>query len=126
MSSRVWKNSDIGFGGAGGTVLPVAVSFVSEALQPVGASFDTAAMARGEPGLPQKFRWRQRELEVGEVLETWRDYGDCTHGSGERYLRKHGWRVRTRDGLVLRVTFQRSLGRSKPPASRWWLQTIEE
>jgi hypothetical protein len=103
----------------------MALSFVSEALLPVGATFDTVAMARGEPGLPQKFRWKDRELIVAEVLETWRDYGNCTHGSGERYLRKHGFRVRTAEGLVLRLTFQRSLGRSRP-STRWWLQGIEE
>lgn len=89
-------------------------------------SFDTAAMARGEPGLPRKFRWRKRELEVAGVLETWRDYGDCTHGSGERYLRKHGYRVRTTDGLILKIFFQRSFGRSKTSAVRWWLQSVEE
>lgn len=104
----------------------MAISFVSEALKPVGVTFDTSAMARGEPGLPRKFRWRKRELEVAEVLETWRDYGDCTHGSGERYLRKHGFRVRTADGLVLKIFFQRSFGRSKSPAARWWLLSVEE
>lgn len=103
----------------------MAISFVSEVLSPLGAGFDTAAMARGEPGLPEKFRWRDRELVVAEVLETWRDYGNCTHGSGERYLRKHGFRVRTEDGLVLRLTFQRSFGRARVGA-RWWLQSIEE
>lgn len=105
---------------------PVAISFVSEALQPIGDSFDTAAMARGEPGLPRKFRWRNRELAVAEVLGTWRDYGDCTHGSGERYLRKHGYRIRTTDGLVLKISFQRSFGRSKTRTARWWLQSVEE
>ncbi len=98
--------------------------FISEPLTPE-ASFDPLAMARGEPGLPAKFRWRERELAVAEVLETWRDYGDCTHGSGERYLRKHGFRIRTADGLVLRIYFQRTFGRSRP-ASRWWLHSIEE
>ena len=83
-------------------------------------------MARGEPGLPRKFRWRKRELEVAEVLETWRDYGDCTHGSGERYLRKHGFRLRTVDGMVLKIFFQRSFGHSKNAAARWWLQSVEE
>lgn len=103
----------------------MAISFVSEVLSPVGTSFDTAAMARGEPGLPRKFRWRDRELAVAEVLETWRDYGDCTHGSGERYLRKHGFRVRTEEGLVLKLYFQRTFGKSRP-TPRWWLQSVEE
>lgn len=83
-------------------------------------------MARGEPGLPRRFRWRKRELEVAEILETWREFGDCTHGSGERYLRKHGYRVRTADGLVLKVFFLRSSGRGKAGAARWWLQSVEK
>ena len=83
------------------------------------------AMSRGEPGLPAAFRWRGRGLTVAEVLESSREYGDCKHGSGERYLRKHCYRIRTTDGLVLRIYFQRSFGRSRPTA-RWWLHSIEE
>jgi hypothetical protein len=103
----------------------MSVFFVSEALVPGEAAFDTRAMARGEPGLPRKFRWRDRELTVTEVLESWREYGDCRHGSGERYLRRHGFRVRTVDGLVLHLAFQRSFGRSRA-AAHWWLRRIEQ
>lgn len=98
-------------------------SFVSEPLTP-DASFDPLAMARGEPGLPAKFRWRERDLVVAEVLETSLAYGDCKHGSGERYLRKHCFRIRTPDGLVLRIYFQRTFGRARRSA-RWWLQSME-
>ncbi len=98
-------------------------TFISEPLTPE-ASFDPLAMSRGEPGLPAKFRWRERNLIVAEVLETSRAYGDCQHGSGERYLRKHCFRLRTTDGLVLRVYFQRTSGKARASA-RWWLQSIE-
>jgi phosphoribosylglycinamide formyltransferase-1 len=98
--------------------------FISEPITP-DASFDAGAMARGEPGLPEKFRWRQRDLVVAEVLESGRAYGDCKHGSGERYLRKHSFRVRTVDGLVLQIYFQRTLGKARASA-RWWLQSMEE
>jgi hypothetical protein len=101
------------------------MQFVSEPLTPMGG-FDTAAMAQGEPGLPAKFRWRKRTLEIAEVLEQWKEHGDCKHGSGERYLRKHCYRLRTMDGLVLKVYFQRSFGRSRATAARWWLQSVEE
>jgi hypothetical protein len=101
-------------------------SFISEPILPVEASFDTGGMARGEPGLPQKFRWRKKEFMVAEVLEQWKEHGDCRHGSGERYVRKHGYRVRTTEGVVFRIYFQRSVGRGKLPAkSRWWIQSIE-
>ena len=102
----------------------MAASFISEPLAPE-ASFDPLAMARGEPGLPAKFRWRWRDLVVAEVLETSRAYGDCKHGSGERYLRRHCFRIRTADGLVLRIYFQRTFGRARS-AARWWLHSIEE
>jgi phosphoribosylglycinamide formyltransferase-1 len=101
-------------------------SFISEPILPVEASFDTGGMARGEPGLPQKFRWRNQEFIVSEVLERWKEHGDCRHGSGERYVRKHGYRVRTAEGVVFRLYFQRSAGRGKLPIkSRWWIHSVE-
>jgi len=104
----------------------MTTSFVSEPIVPVEASFDTAGMARGEPGLPRKFRWRKKEFVVAEVLERWKEQGDCRHGSGERYVRKHGYRVRTADGTVMKLYFQRSVGRGKLPIkSRWWIHSIE-
>jgi len=101
-------------------------SFISEPILPVEASFDAAGMARGEPGLPRKFRWRKKEFIVEEVLEQWKEHGDCRHGSGERYVRKHGYRVRTTDGATMKLYFQRSVGRGKlPTKSRWWIHSIE-
>jgi len=102
-------------------------TFVSEPITPIDASFDPSAMARGEPGLPQKFRWRKKEWIVAEKLESGRQYGDCAHGSGERYVRKHIYRIRTVDGWILKLYFQRSFGRDKSrPISRWWVYSIEE
>jgi hypothetical protein len=102
-------------------------SFISEPIVPVEAGFDTGGMARGEPGLPQKFRWRKKEFIVAEVLERWKEHGDCRHGGGERYVRKHGYRVRTTDDTVFRIYFQRSQGRGKLSGkSRWWIHTIED
>ncbi len=62
--------------------------FVSEGLQPVGEGVDLAAMARGEPGLPEAFHWRGGRLEVAQVLESWKETGSCKSGK-ERYLRRH-------------------------------------
>jgi len=101
-------------------------SFVSEPIVPVSGTFDTAAMSRGEPGLPGRFHWRRREFVVVQELERWREHGDCRNGSDERYVRKHGFRVRTSDGSILRVYFQRTVGRGKTsPRARWWLHSIE-
>jgi phosphoribosylglycinamide formyltransferase-1 len=105
----------------------MAGTFVSETLTPLGQSFDPALMAQGEPGLPQRFRWRKREWHVAGIVERWKEHGDCAHGSGERYVRKHVYRVRTTDGWLLRLCFQRSFGRGRfRTGARWWVQRIEE
>lgn len=102
-------------------------AFVSEPLKPLAGSFDPGMMGQGAPGLPERFRWKKRELVIAEVLEGWKEHGDCKHGSGERYLRKHCFRLRTEDGAVIRIYFQRSFGRaSGKTTSRWWLHSIEE
>jgi phosphoribosylglycinamide formyltransferase-1 len=104
----------------------MSATFVSELIEPLDASFDTARMAQGEPGVPHKFRWRGRVHALDAVLEAQKNYGDCSHGSGERYVRKHLYRVLTSEGLVLRLCFQRTLGRGKfRTTSRWWVQSIE-
>ncbi len=101
-------------------------SFISEPIVPLEASFDPAGMARGEPGLPNKFRWRKREFTVARVLEQGKEHGDCSHGSGERYVRRHTYRVETTEGSILRLYFQRNSGRGNSKlGARWWLQSIE-
>jgi phosphoribosylglycinamide formyltransferase-1 len=99
--------------------------FVSEPLAPVGGAFDTSAMAAGEPGLPARFRWRDVEYEVARVLETWKTTGDCHHGSGEQYVRKHWFRIEAADGTMMEVYFDRN-PRSRQGKKRWWLATILE
>jgi hypothetical protein len=104
----------------------MALSFISEPIVPLEASFDTGGMARGEPGLPNHFRWGKNEFTVAEVLETWKEHGNCRNGSGERYVRKHGYRIRTTDGTLMKIYFQRSVGRGKLGAKRWWIHSLEE
>jgi hypothetical protein len=100
-------------------------SFVSEPIVPVPGTFDAAGMSRGEPGLPRQFRWRRKLVTVVQELESWRDHGDCRNGSGERYVRRHIYRVRTDDGSILRLYFQRTAGREAIGKARWWLHSIE-
>ena len=101
-------------------------TFISEPIFPTG-EFDAARMSFGEPGLPEKFRWREQEFTVSGVLEKWKDYGDCKHGSGERYVRKHFFRVATVGGEVMTVYFQRTFGKaSGKTKSRWWLFSVEK
>ena len=105
------------------SALIVGREFVSEPIEPVEGSFDTAGMACGEPGLPRRFRWRGTEYEVSRVLEKWKTAGDCRGGSGERYVRKHWYRVNTTDGAEMELYFERQQrpGRGK---KRWWLLAI--
>lgn len=96
-------------------------TFIGEALTPVAGSFDATGTSRGEPALPTKFLWRGREFAVAEVLEQGKGYGPCP--SGEIYLRRHRYTVRTADGTVMRIYFERH-GRTPRSRTRWWLQAV--
>ena len=98
--------------------------FVCEPIQPAGGSMDTAAMARGEPGLPVRFVWRGEEYAVEAVLEQWKEAGDCKSGAAERYVRKHWFRIRTLDGQEMKLYFERQPRSARQCKSRWWLHTI--
>ena len=102
--------------------------FVSEPIRPLfeipsedpGATADHTA-AIGEPILPTRFVWREREYAMGELLEAWKELSPCHSGSGERYVRKHWYRIRTTDGIEMKIYFERQ-ARSKGSARRrWWL-----
>ena len=95
--------------------------FVSEPIKPVVATADTSRMAAGEPGLPREFVWRGETVAIAEVIRSWKDTGPCTHGSGERYVRKHWYEVRTEAGQRMKIYFERQ-SRSR---QRWWLFTTE-
>jgi phosphoribosylglycinamide formyltransferase-1 len=97
-------------------------TFVGEGIIPEDMSFSVSPMAMGKPGLPRKFSWKGRRFSVIEVLEEWKECGDCRHGSGERYVRKHWFRVRTTEDLEMRIYFERQ-GRSSG-GSRWRLYSI--
>jgi len=82
-------------------------TFVGEAIIPEYGSFSASAMATGCPGLPQRFSWQGRSYSVSEVLEAWKESGDCRHGSGERYVRKHWFRIKTTGDLEMKIYFER-------------------
>lgn len=98
--------------------------FVSEAIKPVDASFDTSSMVAGAPGLPQRFLWRKREYVVSEVLNAWTTTSDCKHGSGEQYVDKHWFLVRTEDNIEMQIYFERR-PRSGQAKKRWWIASVE-
>lgn len=100
----------------------VGETFISEAIIPDVSSMLTAPMVAGEPGIPRAFSWRGRRIEIQEVTDKWKESGNCTHGSGERYLRKHWYRIRTGDGAEMKIYFER-----KPRTTakaRWFLYSL--
>jgi hypothetical protein len=94
-------------------------SFVSEPIEPRPGSFEAAAMARGEPGLPGAFTWRGAEYVVALVVESWRSHGRSPGGT-EMYLRKHWYRVATTTGEIMTLYFDRQPRRGRAPAKGRW------
>jgi hypothetical protein len=103
----------------------MAEDFVGEAIKPVAGTFDPAGMTRGEPGLPQRFVWRDTEYTLAAVLEVWKEDGPCRHGSGERYLRKHWFKILTEQGPCMTLFFERQARSQRRSKARWWLYTID-
>jgi hypothetical protein len=98
--------------------------FISETIKPDGESFMLSA-AIGEPAVPRRFRWRARTLEVREVVRAWKEHEpDRTHGSGHLYLRKHWFEVRTDDGSMMKLYFQRQPASGRAAKARWWLYSL--
>jgi hypothetical protein len=97
-------------------------TFIGEGITPEEMSFSAGSMAAGRPGLPRTFSWKNKKYSVAEVLEEWKEAGDCRHGSGERYVRKHWFRVKTTEDLEMKIYFERQ-GRSSG-GSRWRLYSI--
>lgn len=97
--------------------------FVSEPIKPLFADTDAQGMAEGAPGLPRAFSWRGESLGIANVLRSWRETGPCTHGSSERYARKHWFEVETTSHQRAQIYFERQ-ARGRNQTARWWLFTI--
>jgi hypothetical protein len=100
--------------------------FISEAMTPVAGSGDTAMMARGEPGLPQRFSWRGTEYSVLDVIRTWKTTSRCTSGADEQYVRRHWYTIRTEPPTTMTVYCDRQPKDRKRPKSRWFVFTVKQ
>ena len=100
--------------------------FVSEPITPVPSTMATRRMARGEPGLPQRFVWRDHQYTVADVVKTWKTTSGCKSGSDEQYVRKHWFTVRTTSGHEMTLYFERQPRSSRQRLARWWLYTVAE
>lgn len=104
--------------------MPSREEFISEPIRPVTETMDTARMAMGEPGLPGQFIWRGKTYAIAEVLETWKETGPCSHGSGEKYVRKHWYKIRTSDDDLMKIYCSRGTGARGRTKPEWRLFTL--
>ena len=102
----------------------MAEKFVSEQIVPLAGTFDPAAMAKGSPALPGRFRWRETEYTIAEVKRCWKESGPDKYPSSQMYLRKHWFEVRTTDGTVMTIYFERQPRSKRDTKKRWWLYSI--
>ncbi|MEI8341282.1 MAG: DUF6504 family protein [Verrucomicrobiota bacterium] len=102
----------------------MSVQLVSESIEPVMQGGSAGDVIPGAPVMPAKFLWRGTEHVVGVVIETWKETGACTHGSGERYVRKHWFRIRTTRGDEMKIYFERKPRSGREVKKRWWLYTF--
>jgi phosphoribosylglycinamide formyltransferase-1 len=101
----------------------VREQLVSEPIHSLDPLIDTAALSRGEPSLPRRFRWREREYAVASVIGKWKTTSLCRSGSSEKYVRKHWWKVRTETGEVMKLYFNRQP--KSPGEMKWFLYSLE-
>lgn len=105
-----------------GDVPPSAARAVFEEVTPEGAIFDASAMARGEPGVPMRFRWRGTTYEVAEVLSTRREVSRADASAGA-YVRRHVVTLLTKSGERMELSGARG-PKSGRSSARWMLRTV--
>lgn len=100
--------------------------FVSEPITPQAGTFDATPMAAGLPGLPSGFDWRGAPFEIVERLDAWKQSGpEKGRADGERYLRRHCFRLRMSDGAIWTVYFTRQPSQGGSGKTRWFLYSVE-
>lgn len=101
--------------------------FISEPIMPEPGGFDTAAMSRGEPGLPEAFVWRERRYEVVRLLDCWKDSVAENHSpSGEKYYRRRYFTVEVDTGDVMTIyAIRHKRSGVVKKGERWWLYALQ-
>jgi phosphoribosylglycinamide formyltransferase-1 len=100
--------------------------FVSESIKPITGTFNSGAMARGEPGLPARFMWRKTEYAVVRILDKWKETTPCKSGSKEKYVRKHWYKIETESGAIMNIYFERKSLPKGQRKTRWWLYSVSD
>lgn len=94
--------------------------FISEPITPAAGTADIASMGRGEPGLPERFMWREVEYRVTGVLRTWKSSAR-EGGVGRLYLRRHWYEIINHNGEKMTLYCERQARRGTSPRARWYL-----
>ena len=102
-----------------------SAEFISESVVPDSGTFDTAAMATGQAGLPTGFTWRNRHYQIVGVESQWKASESWNHAAGERYYRRHYWRVRVHSGQTFTLYTVRKTKSGESARKRWWLYSID-
>jgi len=106
--------------------------FIHEAIT---VHFAGAPLLEKKPGCPQSFTWRGTRFIVVEVISEWHDYrrrGDMARNMRPTHLaaamRKGSWgvgrdyfRVRSQDGRIFDVYYDRAPKGSDARKGSWWL-----
>jgi len=101
-------------------------AIIGEPIEPEPGSFDTRWMARGQPGVPGRFKWRGKDYTVARVVKTWRSLGPCESGADETYVRGHFYRVLTTTDEVMVLHCSRFWGRGREKVKgRWTVCAVE-
>ncbi len=95
-------------------------NLIGEIIHPIGPTADLAALNRREPGLPDQFKWRGQTYPITEVIKSWKSAGLGIGATSEKYLRKHWYLVKTEDGQLMTIYFDR-----QPKRRYWVLYSIE-
>ncbi len=98
--------------------------FIGEALVPAPGSGDASRMARGEPGLPGLFTWRDTQYRIAGVISAWKTSGRDVGGGSEMYLRRHWYKVLTDPLFVMTIYCDRQAKNRQRPKSRWYIFTV--
>ena len=98
---------------------------ISEAIVPLrDEGAEPAPASGGDPIPPVRFRWRDRDVSVVDVLEKWKGLSPRAANTRGRYVRRHWYRVRTADGDVMTIYLTRAAPNAPRPG--WWLYSVEE
>lgn len=101
------------------------IEFISEPVKPDKGTFDTAAMARGEPGIPDGFVWREKHYQITDLIDCWKESESENHTvSGEKYYRKRFFVVRVNTNEIMTLYALRHTKTGQSAKQRWWLYTI--